>query len=251
VFQIGKELFYSIGQNGKLTQSNREQFALSLKGTIDFYEREVKDIKVVMVPEVFALMAGIEKKLLEGGALLLAGSSGNFRRSAVSLMSFKHKFQLLTPLVLRNPTLRDFNKDMKSFLELAGGQNKKVVLFLEDHQLQKSEFLEKINSLISSGEVPGLFTPEEVEHVIQEPEQLRVEYPGKSMYECFVERIRKNMVVVVSLDHRNKSFGQVCSANPAFFSKCRVIWLDCMRAGSLKLYSAQTLTGLPKVDGLS
>lgn len=162
LFKTSRDLFYTSGQSGKLIQTNREQFTLSLKGTIDFYEREVKDMRVVMVPEVLALMAGIEKKLLEGGALLLAGSSGSFRRSAVALMSFKHKFQLLTPVVLRNPTMRDFNKDLKMFLETAGGQNKKVVVFFEDHQLQKSEFIEKVNSLISSGEVPGLFTPEEI-----------------------------------------------------------------------------------------
>lgn len=59
------------------------------------------------------------------------------------------------------------------------------------------------------------------------------------------------MVVIVSLDHRSKSFGQVCSANPAFFSKCRVIWMDCLRPESLKMYAVQTLSGLPKVDGLA
>jgi dynein heavy chain 2 len=42
------------------------------------------------------------------------------------------------------------------------------VLFLEDHQLQKNEFLEKVNSLISSGEIPGLFSAEEVEHIVQD-----------------------------------------------------------------------------------
>jgi hypothetical protein len=55
------------------------------------------------------------------------------------------------------------------------------------------------------------------------------------------------MIVVVSLDHRNKSFQQVCSANPALFSKCRVIWLDCMKKESLKQYAHQTLMGLPKI----
>lgn len=44
-------------------------------------------------------------------------------------MAFKHKYQLVSPLVLKNSTLRDFYKDMKGFLEVAGGQNKKVMLF--------------------------------------------------------------------------------------------------------------------------
>ncbi len=75
-------------------------------------------------------MAAIEKRILEGGALLLAGSSGSFRRGAINLMAFKHKLQLVSPLVMRSPSLRDFNKDMKGFLEIAGGQDKRIMLFL-------------------------------------------------------------------------------------------------------------------------
>jgi hypothetical protein len=48
--------------------------------------------------------------------MLLAGSSGNLRRSVINLIAFKHKIQVLTPTVVRNPTSRDFNKDLKFFM---------------------------------------------------------------------------------------------------------------------------------------
>lgn len=35
----------------------------------------------------------------------------------------------------------------------------------EDHQLVEPTFLEMVNSLLSGGEVPGLFTPEELAKV--------------------------------------------------------------------------------------
>ena len=94
--------------------------------------------------------------------MLLAGESGTFRRSTVNLLAFKHKITLLTPSVLKKPTLRDFYKDLKQFIEVATGQNKKVIVLLEDHHLEHPEFPEKVNTLISSGEVPGLFTIEEI-----------------------------------------------------------------------------------------
>jgi dynein heavy chain 2 len=40
-------------------------------------------------------------------------------------------------------------------------------LFIEDHQLLDGEFLEYLNSLISAGEVPGLYTPEELEPLLR------------------------------------------------------------------------------------
>jgi len=40
-----------------------------------------------------------------------------------------------------------------------------TVLFIEDHQILQDEFLEYLNSLISAGEVPGLYTPQELEPI--------------------------------------------------------------------------------------
>lgn len=62
------------------------------------------------------LFAAIEKRILEGGAILLAGESGNFRRTTVNLLAFKHKIPLLVPTVLKESTIRDFNKDLKQFI---------------------------------------------------------------------------------------------------------------------------------------
>ena len=41
-----------------------------------------------------------------------------------------------------------------------------TVFFLEDHHTVKSEFLESINSLLSCGDVPGIWTPDELEPLV-------------------------------------------------------------------------------------
>ena len=58
--------------------------------------------------------------------------------------------------------MKEFYKDLKGILEVVGGQNKKMILFMEEQQLGKNIFYEKINSLISSGEITGLFNPDEI-----------------------------------------------------------------------------------------
>jgi len=122
--------------------------------------------------------------------------------------------------------LRDFKKELKVSLEMAGIQNKKIVLFVEDHNLVQPEFLELLNSLISSGEIPGLYSSEEVEHLYQSPEEVRRESYGKSLYEVFCGQVKNNLRVVLSLDHKKSDFDMNCAQNPALFSKCAVIWLD-------------------------
>lgn len=51
-------------------------------------------------------------------------------------------------------------------MQTTGIDGEHVVLLLEDHHFVESQFLELINSLLSAGEVPGLYTPEELEPLL-------------------------------------------------------------------------------------
>ena len=51
-------------------------------------------------------------------------------------------------------------------MQQAGIEGEQVVLLLEDHQFVQPQFLELINSLLSAGEVPGLYAPEELEPML-------------------------------------------------------------------------------------
>jgi len=51
-------------------------------------------------------------------------------------------------------------------MQAAGIEGQQVVLLLEDHQFVDPQFLELTNSLLSAGEVPGLYTPEELEPLL-------------------------------------------------------------------------------------
>jgi len=51
-------------------------------------------------------------------------------------------------------------------MQTAGIEGQQVVLLLEDHQFVDAQFLELTNSLLSAGEVPGLYTPEELEPLL-------------------------------------------------------------------------------------
>lgn len=53
---------------------------------------------------------------MERGALLMAGVSGSLRKSALKIMAYKKKLPVYTLANLRNPTLKEFYKDLKSIL---------------------------------------------------------------------------------------------------------------------------------------
>ena len=46
---------------------------------------------------------------------------------------------------------------------------------------------------------------------------------------------RKNLRVILSLDHSNDEFAARCASNPALFSKCHVIWMDGWARESMQI----------------
>ena len=55
--------------------------------------------------------------------------------------------------------------DLRKLYFLAGVENKPTVFLFNDTQVVEEAFLEDINNILSSGEVPNLYTPEEFEEV--------------------------------------------------------------------------------------
>ena len=58
-----------------------------------------------------------------------------------------------------------------------------------------------MNSLISGGEVPGLYTPEDLDQLLSGlTEEMQADGNHSSLYAFFVARVRKNLHVVLSMD---------------------------------------------------
>jgi dynein heavy chain 2 len=72
--------------------------------------------------------------------------------------------------------------------------------------------LTQINSLISAGEVPGLYSPEELEPILKAiKDEMAESYEYKTVFEFFVSRVKKNLSIVLSLDHKHSKFQAHCS----------------------------------------
>lgn len=58
-----------------------------------------------------------------------------------------------------------FSADLRQLYYQAGVENKPTVFLFNDTQVVEESFLEDINNILSSGEVPNLYKPEEFEEV--------------------------------------------------------------------------------------
>nr|BBC28429.1 cytoplasmic dynein 1b heavy chain [Yamagishiella unicocca] len=215
----------------KMLRWEADTFAELVAEKLKGYEREHKELHMLLFPEVLERVARYDRVLSqEGGSILLCGNSGVGRRSLMLLLAYMHNMDFFTPKMTKTYDLKSFRNDLKEVLRRAGVEAKPVMLFLEDHQLVSAAFLELVNSLLSGGEVPGLFTPEELAKELAPLDKARDEdplYTGPSnSYAFFSYRVRRNLHIAVSMDPTNDQFRARCEANPALFTRCSVQWIE-------------------------
>ncbi|KAL4440929.1 hypothetical protein ABPG74_009342 [Tetrahymena malaccensis] len=241
-YQVTPNIFFSsVGGQKQLTRLEKKDYIVAINQGLLMYEREFKEMKLHLLDEVLSLLSSLDRCLSQSGSVLLAGRSGIGRKSCISLMATMLRMEIVSPSTSRDYSTREFKKELKVFLEKAAAQNKQVILYIEDHHLVKSEFLELLNSLISSGEIPGLFTQDEVDHSFQNADEVRRENYGRSLYDIFCMRVRQNLRVVLSMDHSEETFASNCASNPAFFTKCTVVWLNNWSKESMSVIMKEEL----------
>lgn len=58
-------------------------------------------------------------------------------------------------------TAEDFDEDLRSVLRRSGCKDEKIAFILDESNMLDSSFLERMNTLLANGEVPGLFEGDE------------------------------------------------------------------------------------------
>ena len=221
---------------GSLCRMSEEEFKKLVTQGIMYYEREERDLNMLLFSETLEHVAHIDRVISSNsGHLLLVGKSGVGRRNAVTVATYMLGYQFYTPSISRGYGPKQFSADIKGALETAGIKGEQIVVLIEDFQITKESILEMVNSLLSSGEVPGMYTHEELEPLMSSLRKLMQEEGiAITPYEYFVSRIKKYLHVVLCMDPAHPLFLYRCESNPALYAQCTVMWIGEWRNTSLK-----------------
>lgn len=101
------------------------------------------------------------------GSLMMIGISGCGRQSLTRLAAHIVDYALFQPEVGSTYGVPDWKEDVKKVLKTSGGSGKDMVFLFSEAQVKDEVFLEDIDSLLRSGEVPNLFNVEEKQEIIE------------------------------------------------------------------------------------
>eukprot|EP00768_Dysnectes_brevis_P002834 gnl/Dysnectes_brevis/2072_a2396_807.p1 GENE.gnl/Dysnectes_brevis/2072_a2396_807~~gnl/Dysnectes_brevis/2072_a2396_807.p1 ORF type:complete len:4631 (+),score=1942.19 gnl/Dysnectes_brevis/2072_a2396_807:116-13894(+) len=166
------------------------------------------------------------------GNALLVGVGGSGKQSCTRLASFIAGYNTFQLTITRGYNISNFDDDLKILYQMAGVEGKGVTFLFTDNEIKQEVFLERINNILTSGEVPALFPKDEMDVIISDVrEPYKAEFPrgvdtNDILWQYFIDRVKANLHVVLCFSPVNPKFRVRARKFPGLISGCTTDWFQ-------------------------
>ena len=167
------------------------------------------------------------------GNILLVGVGGSGKQSLTKLSAFIGGHDFCQISLTKTYGINSLMEDLQVYYHKAGPEGKSVTFIMTDAEIKREQFLEYVNSILSTGEVAGLIPKEqkdvisvEMKNVYSKEVEARGEDPSMAeLYQYFINRVRDHLHIVLAFSPVGQKFRERARKFPALFSACTIDWL--------------------------
>ena len=213
-----------------LTDS-KERVARILTDYLDDYNLQYnKNVKLVFFSDAILHVTRIARILgQERGNALLVGVGGTGKQSLTRLAAHCCGCKCFQIELCRGYNYDSFHEDLRKLYKMAGVDGDETVFLFTDTQIVVEEFLEDINNILNSGEVPNLFGKDEIEEVMTgvRPHAKAAginESDRDAVWAYFISRVRQKLHLVLAMSPVGDAFRGRCRQFPSLINCCTIDW---------------------------
>lgn len=181
------------------------------------------------------------------GNAMLVGVGGSGKQSLTRFASFIGGFKCVSIELSRGYGTTEFREDLKKLYRVAGIDGEPVVFLFSDTQIVTEAFLEDINNMLNSGEVPGMLATDEKDRFCTDIREWVDSVGGNSSkegcYAAFINRVRDNLHIVLTMSPVGDAFRARCRQFPSLINCCTIDWYTPWPADALLSVSTKFLAG--------
>ena len=165
-----------------------------------------------------------------GGHALLVGVGGSGKQSLSRLSAFICGYTVVQIVISSTYGINDLKEDLKNMYTKAGLKEEGVMFLLTDSQITNERFLIYINDLLASGNIPDLFTNDEVDGIVNavtNKVKALGQVPDKgNCWAFYINEIRRNLHVVLAFSPVGDAFRTRARKFPAIVNCTVIDWFQ-------------------------
>eukprot|EP00105_Crassostrea_gigas_P043640 XP_019927788.1 PREDICTED: dynein heavy chain 12, axonemal isoform X3 [Crassostrea gigas] len=214
-------------------QSLEEMYKIVEQGLEEYNNTHKNRMNLVIFRYVLEHLSRICRVLrIPGGNALLVGVGGSGRQSLTRLATAMAGYNLFQPEISKNYGKTEWREDIKSVLTSCGAQGKTTVFLITDTQIKEESFLEDIDNLLNTGEVPNLFAADEKAEIMEAVRPLAqagdkmADFSPLALFAFFVNRCRENLHIIIAFSPIGDAFRNRLRQFPALINCCTIDWFQ-------------------------
>ena len=207
-----------------------------------------KPLDLVVFNYAMQHISRIVRVFKQQGHILLVGVGGSGRQSLAKVASFIMDYKLFQIEISRTYSPFDWKEDLKKITKSAGLDGRQTVFLFTDTQVKYESFLEDLNNLLNTGDVPNLFPSDEkaqiaeaMRQVIAAAEGSQREVSSVYLFNYFVQRVRRNLHIVLCMSPVGDSFRNRVRLFPSLVNCCTIDWFEPWPEDALERVAAKYL----------